>query len=406
MMSEHYIRPINTAEDYAAALKDVEALMEIEDLSERQLGDLDVLTTLITAYEDRQFPMDIPTPIEAIKFRMEQLGMSQADMAPFFGGRAKVSEVLSGRRELTLKMIRALNEHLGIPAEALIRDPRHVEECAIDYRSVPVREMARNGWIDATRDLADRAEEVVRDLIARAGGAQAAPLFRQANTARANAGMNVPAMQAWCLHVLAQARECTAIQGRYVEGSIDKDFLREVAKLSAQHDGPARARSFLADHGIALVAAKHLSRTYLDGAAMKTVEGVPVVGMTIRYDRLDNFWFCLLHELAHLGWHFDEENTVFFDDLQLREGEGARANERELEADQIAQEALIPRALWQGCAARQYPTVTNVLALAQAANVHPAIIAGRIRHERKNYRLLSQFVGANEVAPQLLETAH
>ena len=199
---------------------------------------------------------------------------------------------------------------------------------------------------------------------------------------------------------------CSGLEGIYETGTIDLVFLRDLARLSTFDDGPRLAREKLAKHGIALVVAAHLPRTHLDGAALWTVEKVPVVGMTIRYDRLDNFWFCLLHELAHLGRHFlDGNGEVFIDDLQLRERNHDRDDEREREADEWAQEALIPSEIWNQHPAQDNPTVRNVLSLARKADVHPAIVAGRIRHESRNYRLLSQFVGAREVGPLLMDEA-
>ena len=212
-------------------------------------------------------------------------------------------------------------------------------------------------------------------------------------------------MQAWCLHILCKARNA-GLKGIYEAGTIDLAFLRELARLSTFDEGPKLAKEKLAKHGIALVVAEHLPKTYLDGAALWTIDQVPVVGMTIRYDRLDNFWFCLLHELAHLGRHFpDGKGEVFIDDLQLRERNHERDDDREREADEWAQDALIPPELWAEHPARHIPNVQNVLSLARQADVHPAIVAGRIRHELHNYRLLSQFVGAKEVRPLLMEDA-
>lgn len=401
-MSEHNIRAINTEEDYFMALARVESLMDMEDLSEDHLNELDVQATLIAAYEDNEFPMDAPDPIEAIKFRMEQLGKTQADVAYLFGSRAKASEVLSGKRELTLQMIRSLNAHLGIPAESLIQvGKRPLEECSLEFNSFPFSEMRKLGWIDKAIDFKDRAEELVWDLIDRAGGKTVAPMFRQSNVTKADNRTDFVALQAWCLHVLGAARERKQLEGVFVEGTITPDFLRKVAELSVYTDGPQKARDLLAENGIALVAARHLKKTYLDGAAMRTIEGVPVVGMTIRYDRIDNFWFCLLHELAHLGWHFGEDKNFFVDDLELRSTTGTRDDQREIEANSIAQEALIPAVLWSKAKARTEPNVENVREIAREANVHPAIVAGRIRHEHNNYRLLSQFVGSKTIAPQL-----
>ena len=414
MMIEHRIRPIHTEQDYAASLARVESLMEM-DRSPAENDELDVLVTLVDVYEERHFPMDAPDPIEAIKFRMGQLGKSQSDLAPIFGSRAKASEVLSGKRDLTLKMIRALHEHLGIPAEVLIRGGSGLPNAPnnVELDRFPVAEMAKRGWIKKTKDLKDRTEEIVRDLIACAGGPEALPqaLFRQGGGARANAKTDVHALQGWCLHVLCKARRA-GLEGIYKKGTIDLDFLRDLAQLSSFDEGPKLAREKLAKHGIALVVASHLPKTYLDGAALWTVDKVPVVGMTIRYDRLDNFWFCLLHELAHLGRHFPSEDvsgsvsTVFIDDLQLRERDHERDDEREREADEWAQEALVPSELWNEHPARYSPTVKNVLSLARKADVHPAIVAGRVRHEMNNYRLLSQFVGAKEVGRLMMEGVH
>ena len=126
-----------------------------------------------------------------------------------------------------------------------------------------------------------------------------------------------------------------------------------------------------------------------------------MVGLTLRYDRIDNFWFCLLHELAHVGRHMDNnEGNAFVDDLTLRKVEGARENPREAQADDWAEEALIPRAVWETSAVQDHPTPMAVMNLANVLQVHPAIIAGKIRYERQNYRLLSQFVGTGEVRRQ------
>ena len=81
--------------------------------------------------------------------------------------------------------------------------------------------------------------------------------------------------------------------------------MREVAQLSVYEDGPRRAQERLAAHGIALVIERHLPRTHLDGAALCLLDGRPVIGLTLRYDRIDNFWFSLMHELAHVSLHLD-----------------------------------------------------------------------------------------------------
>ncbi|WP_392891317.1 type II toxin-antitoxin system HigA family antitoxin [Pseudomonas migulae] len=116
------IRPIHTDEDYRAALKSVSALFDNEPEPGTPEGDyFDIMITLIEAYESKQFPVDLPNPIDAIKFRMEQSGLSAADLAPAIGRTNRVYEVLNGKRALTLPMIWKLHDLFGIPAESLIK---------------------------------------------------------------------------------------------------------------------------------------------------------------------------------------------------------------------------------------------------------------------------------------------
>lgn len=116
------IKPIKTDADHRAALAEIEVLMNAEPGTPE--GDrLDVLVTLVEAYEATRFPITAPDPIAAIEFRMEQMGLSRKDLEPILGPRGRVSEVLSGRRRLSLAMIRRLNAGLNIPAEVLINQP-------------------------------------------------------------------------------------------------------------------------------------------------------------------------------------------------------------------------------------------------------------------------------------------
>ena len=116
------IKPIRSDGDYEAALGRISALMDaVADSPEGE--ELDVLVDLVDRYEGRQVPMGDPDPVAAIEFRMEQAGLRPAHLAPFIGSRARVSEVLSGKRAITPPMARALHAHLGIPADLLLRAP-------------------------------------------------------------------------------------------------------------------------------------------------------------------------------------------------------------------------------------------------------------------------------------------
>lgn len=116
------IHPIHTSKDYRAALREISRLMESDPALGTPDGDtLDILSTLVEAYEAKHYPIDLPDPVEAIKFRMEQAGLSPKDLVPAIGRLNRVYEILNRKRPLTLNMIWKLHEEFGIPAESLIR---------------------------------------------------------------------------------------------------------------------------------------------------------------------------------------------------------------------------------------------------------------------------------------------
>ena len=397
------IKAIRNEADYEAALARVDALMDAEP-GTPEGEELDVLTDLVEHYEEKSVPMGFPSPVAAIEFRLEQDGLTPRDLIPFIGSRARVSEVLSGKRPLTMPMACALHEHLGIPAHVLLQRPGiALSEPAegLEWNRFPLKAMAELGWIPKVRNLKARAGALIGDLIQRAGGPEVAGavLYRKTQHARASVKANPYAVKAWCWKVLADANESRPAAA-YQPGTVTLEFLRQLARLSWLEEGPRLAQEFLAKHGIPLVTVPHLPRTHLDGAALTLGDGTPVIGLTLRYDRVDSFWFCLLHELAHVGRHMDVDGeTAFIDDLTLRDAAGAREDPAEVQADEWAEEALIPRAIWETSAVRQQPTPMAVINLANALQIHPAIVAGRVRHEQKNYRLLSQFVGTGDVRP-------
>lgn len=125
------IKIIKTDTDYEKALSKAEKLIDLDPAPGTEAGDqLELLTLTIKHYEDENFPMEIPDPVDAIRFRMEQQGLLQKDLIPYIGSKSKVSEVLAGKRPLTLKMIRALNKALNIPAEILLQESKDISKAA------------------------------------------------------------------------------------------------------------------------------------------------------------------------------------------------------------------------------------------------------------------------------------
>lgn len=396
------IKPIRTDGDLDLALARINEIFDAEE-GTPESDELDVLTVLVEHYEDERHPIGFPTPAAAIEFRMDQAGLAKRDLIPFLGSRSRVSEVLSGKRTITMSMARALHRHLGIPAEVLLQEPGasfDPEYEDLEPERFPLMAMAKAGWIPDVPDLKDHAEELVRGLIERAGGPQAAaaPLYRKNDHRRMNAKTDDFALRAWCWQVMAAAQK-NLPAATYEPGTVTPEFLRSLARLSASRHGPGRVKDFLAESGIGFEYVRHLPRTHLDGAAIQLHDGRPVIGMTLRYDRIDNFWYTLMHELAHVSLHLDNggEDTAFVDDHSLRDVESATGDSREAEADRMAEDVLIPTDVWNDGAILDRPGAMEVVDLASEANVHPAIVAGRVRHKLGNYRLLSQFVGTGQV---------
>jgi len=390
------IRPVNTEQAYDEAIKRIETLWGAE--SGTPEGDeLDVLLTLVEVYEKENHPVPPPTPIEAISFVMEQRGMKQADLVPYIGSRSRVSEILRGRRTLSLSMIRSLHAHLGIPAEVLIADKAYfpTDGEAVKWESFPVTEIVNRGWVVGLNPKT-HAEEIMRKL---ASQACADSYFSDENHvcmrqgARRNDKDDPYAIDAWILGVLTHA-EKVKTEVKFNPDMLDKNLIKKVACLSVLKDGPLRAEEFLQSKGIKLVFVPHFKRTYLDGAALINKKGEPIIALSLKYDRLDNFWFTLAHELAHLvlGHVHSAEGQCIVDDLDLKS-----TDEREKEADRLAMESLIPSKLWDNHPARNSRKIGDIMDLASKADVHKSIVAGRIRHERNNYQILWPHVGKGMV---------
>lgn len=382
--------------DYQAALARIDALFSAQpDTPE---GDeLDLLATLVDLYEQQSFPIDLPDSIAAIRFRMEQQGLKNKDMIPYLGSASKVSEVLSGRRNLSLAMIRKLVNGLGIPAEVLLKEVGAKLKPDVDvaaFRKLPIAQMVKRGWFPGfTGTLVDarsQIEELAAEFVGTLYSAVLTPAFNRLNV-RSGKVYDKYALTAWRIRVMYLAqREALP---PYAKGTLTADFLADLARFSYLEDGPKLAKEYLNKSGIHLVFERHLPHTYLDGAAMKLPNGSPVIALSLRYDRLDNFWFTLFHELAHTAQHLDNDDIeAFFDDLQESD-----KRQFEREADSFAASTLISDAAWQEEGLFEGSTPQEVVAFAAKLRINPAIPAGRIRHESHDFTLFPKLIGTGKV---------
>jgi HTH-type transcriptional regulator/antitoxin HigA len=391
------VKIIKSKEDYAQAMARLSALMSLDPVAgsddDNELG---LLTLVIADFEDQTVPPVHVDPIESILFRMDQMDLSRKDLIPYIGSISKVSEVLSRKRPLSLPMIRRLNRGLGIPADILIEDVETDSSIVnqdpdINYSSFPLKEMLERGCFGDFKGNVQRMKDYAEDLVTKFMHdflpKQMEPAFLRARLhQRGDRQADEMALLAWRMCVVRKAREANLTR-YYKAGSVTPEWLRELAKLSAFEEGPKLAREYLSRIGITLVIESHFKRTFLDGAAMLD-NGRPIVALTLRHDRIDNFWFALLHELAHVAKHLSDASPVFIDDLDRPNPEHI-----ESEADEMAQEALIPKDRWETAKAKETLLSEDAVALADEIGVHPAIVAGRLRHETKNFRLLSHLIG-------------
>ena len=392
---------LKTEAEYEAALAYVEMLMDAEPGSPAE-EELEVFAMLIQAYEREHHPIGLPDPVEAIKFRMEQQGLSQKDMVPYLGSQSRVSEVLNRKRPLSLAMIRALHEGLGIPAEVLLQERgKQIPEKRYDAKDYPFARMCQNGYFapfaGTLREAKLRAEALLNEFFSIFGDGPPRPIFCK----RTDHAPDLNALIAWQAQALRMARD-EALPD-FDPARVDEAALQRLVQQSAFATGPQNARELLNRWGIHLIVLPHLPGTHLDGASFVAPWGHPVIGLTLRHDRLDNFWFTLLHELAHVLLHLDRADVAFFDDTQQIQADPEDPRERE--ANAFAQELLIPTKVWEAQKHEllRAPTEEAVRAISEELRISPAIVAGRIRYETNNYQHLGSLVGARQVREQFAE---
>ena len=390
---------IKTESQYEEALTEIERLIDLDpDPGTNEADQLELLTLLVEDYEAKNYAIEPPDPVDAIEFRMEQQLLAPRDLLPYLGSRSKISEVLNRKRPLTLSMIRALHSGLGIPANVLLQES--TLERVVEWDRFPFKEMLARGWFKTTTyGIQAKAETLLRDFFKSVGTTNfvvETVLYRQSKHVRSGRAMDEYALAAWTARVMQLVLE-NPPEMAYQPEIVTLDFMRELAKKSLSEEGPVLAHDFLREHGIALVIEPHLAGTHLDGAALMKWEKMPIIGLTLRYDRIDNFWFSLMHELAHIALHFGGDYEQFYDDLEVDLEIEVEVDQREQEADELAREALIPHDAWITSPASKLKSPMAAERLAAKLGIHPAIVAGRMRYEFNAYRYLTHLVGHNEV---------
>jgi HTH-type transcriptional regulator / antitoxin HigA len=372
---------------------------QIADI-EREIADYNLLKAGSVTFSESYTLSDLPRIL--IQARIAQ-GLSQTDLAerlnmkPQQVQRYEATEYMSASLSRLIEIADALQVRVSqsfSSSQAASEDALFTWSDArdVDWSRFPLKEMAKRGWLKGA-NLAEAA----RSYFLSAAGAQFATALHRKKVRSGNAPDEF-ALLAWQTRVLDIART-THMSGRLGEFVLNDKWLSDLVNLTRDAQGPRKARDLLNKNGIALVIEKHLSGTYLDGAAMLSPMGHPVVALTLRYDRLDNFWFVLFHELGHVFLHlFSALRLDFFDEEDNGSNDGI-----EREADKFALDCLIPEAAWKQCLSRFALSSEAVLIDAEKLGIDPSIIAGRIRKERGNYQVLNELIGSGTVRAQLGE---
>lgn len=394
-------RVIKSDVEYEAALSDAERLIADDPSPGTTAGDrLELLSVLIEDYEKRQFQFETPDPIQAIEFRMEEQGLRQKDLVPLLGSRSRVSEVLSRKRPLTVAMIRALSVGLGIPTDILVGNASSTTpdmgeiSGSLDWARFPAEEMKKRGYFKFANDGGGKStQDLVKALFAQVTAAPAYALYRRKFRGEGVTDDSHYSVLAWTARVLMRARHEAREHGAFQPSRINAEVLRQLACLSGLEQGPLLAVEFLAKRGITVIIEPKLPKTMLDGVALLTDQGQAVIGLTLRHDRIDAFWFTLMHEVIHVWKHLASPEEAFVDRIERTESD----DPREREANRAAREAFIPRAIWRRSKAFLAPSRQSIEGLAEQLGISPAIVVGRLHFETGNYRVFNEYIGLGSV---------
>jgi len=334
-------------------------------------------------------------------------GMSQTDLAVKLGMKPQQVQRYEATDYMgaSLGRLIEISKALGVKASGSFEGPKQAGGSVfawgnaddVVWGQLPYKEMIKRKWLDVPRGA--NPIERVKEYFLHAAGPQFATAFHRKKMRSGNVP-NEYALLAWQARILQRAR--SKIEADEIGTfELDDRWLPELVQLTKSTDGPKRARDLLAEKGIVLIVERHLPGSYLDGAAMLADGETPIVGLTLRYDRLDNFWFVLMHELGHVFLHlFGGLRFDFFDEEVGNDG-----NAIEVAADKFALDALIPEELWDQCLSRFALSEEAVKIDADILGIDPSIIAGRIRKERGNYTILNDLIGWDRVRSQLEEVS-
>lgn len=338
-------------------------------------------------------PAEAFPPGEFLRDELEERGWTQVDLAEILGKpAAAVNELVLGKREVTPATARALAEAFGtspqfwlnlesayrlyLDAQKRVSDGAVARRAKL-YAKVPVKDMVKRGWISGSSSI-DVLEKNVCDFLGIETIDDDPPELEHAARKSASYGSVTPALCAWVRRA-QQIASATPVVGRYGKDSISR-ATAELKKLLPAAVEIRQVARILSENGIRLVVVETISKAKVDGVTLWLDQDSPVIAISLRYDRIDSFWFTLIHELGHVA-RSEGKTTPVIDDLDERDD--LPEGERQVNAQ--AQEWLVPASEMNDFVARTAPLYSRVRVenFARRIRVHPGIVVGQLHHRKE-----------------------
>lgn len=360
------------------------------------------------------------TPGQLIEALLEELGWSQRTLAMVIGkGDATINKIIAGKQSLDADTALLLEEVFNVPASRFLDlqkeydlavakatarpDPARANRARL-FGGLPIAEMAKRGWLG---DANPRSVDQIESALTKFFGADTLDEIEILPHAARKTLVNTepsPAQLAWLYRVKAMASEM--IVPRYTQQALDA-ALHELKSLLVSAENVRKVPRILAEAGIRFVVVETLPTAKIDGVCFWLNDHSPVVGMSLRHDRNDNFWFVLRHELEHVRLGHGKDAMILDAELDgERAGTGPDVPEEERLANNAAANFVIPQAQMQAFIDRKAPLFSerDMIGFARSLGVHPGIVAGQLQHKTGRYERFRQHLA--KVRSYILPTSY
>jgi HTH-type transcriptional regulator/antitoxin HigA len=344
------------------------------------------------------------TPGQLVQGLLDSKGWTQMVLAMVLGvDKGIINKIVADKRPIDAEMALTLAETFGIPAEKFLEiqksydlatarittrpDPRRATRAKV-FGEFPFSEMIKRGWLEGITDIRNVpaleaalakfcGEKTIDEIEILPHAAKKTPTFMQVT----------PAQLAWLYRVKAIASDM--LVPRYSDVAA-RQATNSLSKLLLAPEEARKVPRILAECGIRYVIVETLSSARIDGVCLWLDEHSPVIGMTLRHDRIDNFWFVLRHELEHVLRHHGQGAVMLDAELEgKRAGTGSDIAEEERIANKAAANFCVPTNTMDSFVARKAPLFSerDVIGVARTLNIHPGLVAGQLQHRTERYNI-------------------